>query len=175
MVVEDHLRSLRGELRRERTGFTTPWLAVVGPPHPIRPTVAVSRSESDPVLREDLLELLAVDSARIAERIRHAVAENLLEPARREVLATQRPVRLRLFRVREDIQSFVSHHLVVELMEAVPPGGKALKALPREVVVIGYEDVRVCVPAGGVGMHDHEEVRTVQPFSELDRDVADTV
>ena|GEM_PF-1727758 len=50
-----------------------------------------------------------------------------------------------------------------------------LQALAGLVVVIHDDDVRVCVPAGGVGVHDNQVVRRMHPLGELHSNIAHPV
>lgn len=175
VVVENLLRSLRSEFGGEPGGLLATELPVVIAAHFVAPPVAVRDRESDAVLCEYLLESVPADGTGVGESCEHLVAENLLEPARFECLPAQLPVRLRLLRIREDLQSLVPHELVVKLAQAVLPRRIALKARASQVVVVGDEDVCMPVFARRVGVDDDHVVSGVHPLSEFHGDVSDAV
>lgn len=101
--------------------------------------------ERDAVLFEHPFICLLIDRAGIGERQIHLVAEGLFEPAGPEGFTAELPVGLGLLGVGKHAQPLVAHEVVVQLPEPVLPAGISLQRLPREVVVIGYKDVRVRV------------------------------
>lgn len=115
MKVEDLLDTLRHELIAQRRRFPSSPLAVVGASHRVRPAVAISDAQPHLMLAEYLLEGLAVDAARIEQRLGDLVPEHLLEPAVLETATPQIPVGLGLLRVGQHLTALVPHELVIDL------------------------------------------------------------
>lgn len=99
------------------------------------------------------------------------IPEDLLEPACRELLTTQLPVRLRCGRAGVGLQPVLGENLVVELPQPVRPRRVALEGLARQLVVIDDDDVCVDVLAICIVVdHDHvlgAERRTCELLSNL--------
>lgn len=175
VVIENLLRALGCELRSEPRRLLAPKLAIVGATHFVRPTIAVRHRERHTVLSKYSLEPGTVYRTRVGESVEHLVAENLLEPAVGEHLTTLFPVRLGLLRIRQHGETFLRHQLVVQLVQPVLPARVPLQALTSEVVVVDDDDVRVRVPAGGVGVHDNQVVSRMHPLGELHSNIAHPV
>lgn len=171
--VEDLLRTIGGELGGQAGRLFPPELPVVRAAHLVAPAVSVRDCESDSVLVENLFEGCSVNGPGVFEGGIDLVPKRLLEAFRRELFTTQLPVGLGQFRCGQHPESLLSHEVVVELSQTVPPRREALEGLTREVVVVGDEDVCMPVAAGGVRVHDDEIVGRVHPLGELHRYVSD--
>ena len=99
------------------------------------------------------------------------IPEDLLEPASRELLTAQHPVRLRCGRVRVGLQPVLGENLVVELPPPVRPRRVALEGLARQLVVIDDDDVCMDVLTVGIVMDDNHvlgaERRTCELLSKI--------
>lgn len=124
---------------------------------------------------EDLLERLAIRRARVGQCVIDLVPEGLLEPARREALAPQLPVGLRLRGIGEHPQALVCHQLVVQLAQSVLPRCVPLEALTGAVVVVDDQDVCMPVTSGGIRVHRDHVVSAVHAFREFDSHVPDAL
>lgn len=175
MVVEEGLRPLSGELRREAGGLLPTELVVVFAAHLVVPSVAVRHREGHPVLRQHLLERLTINRAGVHERSGDLVAEHLLEAARGKRLTAQFPVRLRLLGIRQHRETFIPHQLVVQLVKPVLPGRVPLEAPAGEVVVVDHKDVCVRVTPCRVLVDGDHVVGGVHALGQLDSHVANSV
>lgn len=116
LMEREDLLDLRAlELLAERRRLAPSPLPVVQTPHRIRPSIAISHTETDLVLREHCFERLTINRSRIEEGLHHLVAEHLLKATLCEPTATQIPVGLWLLGVGEHLTPFVPHQLVVHL------------------------------------------------------------
>lgn len=168
MVVEDGLDTRRGELVAQAGGLLATELVVVCAAHLVRPPVALGLRQGHSALGEGLLKARAVDGAGVHQRVGDLVPERLLEPTDLERLATQVPVRHRCLRRGQHRTAFITHQLVVDLVEAVGPRGASLEGLAGELVVVDDVDVVVQVPARAVDVRDDQVVGAVHSLGQQD-------
>ncbi|KWR73789.1 hypothetical protein RN04_00780 [Arthrobacter sp. W1] len=189
VVVEERLRALRGEVRREGaralTALGTPGLAaavldvesprlladVLAPlahggvqAHPRHPLVVVA--ELLVLFRDHRFETGLVYRAGIGQGGAHPVAHLPVEPALGEVLAAQLPVLRRMLQPLHDREAMLAHQLVVRRLHAALVPGLAVvertvvrECLPGPAVVVDHQDVVVGLTPATVRMRHHEAVR----------------
>lgn len=169
--LEDLVRAISGELRREPGCLLASGLAVVLAAHPVGPTISGGPSQAHAVLGENGCVRVLVDRAGVTQRGSDLVTERALEPAGGEVLAAVLPVRQWPLGRGQDVAALVGHQLIVELMQTVLPRGVPLQGPTREVVVVDDVDVIVEVAADRVGVRHHQVVGGVhalrQPHTQL--------
>ena len=107
------------------------------------------------MLSKYMLELCAVNAARVSKRLVDMIPEGLLEPTGCELRAAQLPVRLRRNRVRVRLQPVLGENLVVELAQSLGPARVLLECLARQLVVVDDGDVCVDVLTDGVIVDDN--------------------
>lgn len=73
------------------------------------------------MLSEYSFECATIDRARIDQSLENAVAEGLLKPTISECVTPLFPIGFRLHGIGQHIEAFLSHQLVVQLVESVLP------------------------------------------------------
>ena len=84
---------------------------------------------------EDFLKRRLIHRARISKRVVDDVAKLLLKTTGRKVLSALKPPRLGPGWIGEHAELFLTHDLIIQLVQSVTPRGITRERLAREVVM----------------------------------------